>query len=345
MTVTPADIIWGSYYNGTPPAYAPMQKQRKNKAGGNAAAAAAKKKKGKKEKKEKIEFKSRLRIKLETPEPCAICGRHVTEGFSTYRPSGRAAMEAYPVRKEELSYTFSGVLSDSYGEHNLLPYPASRITCNRCEAVLRTDLIFSLAMVANTKECILVKGAKDPAAVVKKPVNLPGGKAKEINYGDFWKHILAPPDPPFIMAVNRSKVTGGKPTHYIPFATVNYSTEHFIVNLYEKPVRIDRALMKRFFIDTGLAGRIVQNKTASVSKKVPFGLLDELLFSAAEEIRNGRRGDGIKKLEEIAPEIARDLDLVKECSNFEAIQAIRLLRLSMASGTGKTGTGKKKKKK
>ena len=298
-TVTPTEIVWRSYYRGNVPSYAPTGKKPSTKADPD-----------------KI---VRLEVSLPEAQPCAVCGRPVTEGFETYAPAvEKVKKEGKPTK----GMKYVGVISESYGDHHLLPYPASGITCPVCEAVFRQALSFPMAVVANMEKCIFVRG-KD--AIKANP-------ASGITWGGLWSHIMSPPEPPFIIAVNRSMtVDGSKPTHFIPLATVNYSRDRFVVDLYEKALHIDRPLMDRFFIQTGLAARIVANRTVPKNQKVLFGLLEEFLFAASEELRYGNAGRDMGKLAGIAPEIAADPALIRECATAENIRVIRFLRLSMSA--------------
>ena len=297
--VTATEIVWSSHHRGKPEKYIATPRRKPAKA--DAAVPV------------------RLEVTLEEPVPCAICGRAAVKGFATYKPR---APEIKASKMPTKGFSYVGVLSEGYGDHYLLPHFESPIVCEPCESVVRDDIKKAMGVVANMDECVFVRG-KDKAA----------SDPSVISWGKLWEHILEPPEPPFIIAGNRSRaVRGSKDSHFVPLATVNYSKERFIVSLYDKKLEIDRDLMDRFFIQTGLAAGIVANKTAPPKAKVLFGRLEGLLFRASQEMRRGDlSGEGTEGLKKIAPAIAADPALVMECATAGGINAIRFLRLSMSS--------------
>lgn len=297
--VTATGIVWSSHYRGKPEKYVATPRRKPSKA--DAAVPV------------------RLEVTLKEPSPCAICGRPVTKGFATYKP-GSAEIKASGMPTKGFSYV--GVLSESYGDHYLLPHFESPVVCESCESVVRDDMKKAIGVVANLDECVFIRG-KDKAA----------SDPSVMSWGKLWEHIISPPEPPFIIAGNRSRaVKGSKDSHFIPLATVNYSKERFIVSLYDKKLEIDRDLMDRFFIQTGLVSAIVANKTATPKTKVPFGRLEGLLFRASQEVKHGKMtGEGLEGLKKIAPMIAANPALVMECATAGVINAVRFMRLSMSS--------------
>jgi hypothetical protein len=169
----------------------------------------------------------RLRVPNKQGGSCSICGRSDMEfGFVTYRD----LLFEYK-RRFDVKGNYKTVLSKVFGEYSTLAEPSQELTCQFCESVVRPEFLKTQGLICSVSSVKFLVG-KDKSTRID----------NAITKKDIKDYLMDPPEPPFVMAFNRE----GNPGHFLPMATVNYSRDKFIVNLFNASVLIDRTFLKKF---------------------------------------------------------------------------------------------------